>query len=323
MILLILKVIGIILLIVLAILAAVLLLILFVPVRYRACARFDKEKKSGTISVHWLLRLVSLDLDYNEKGDGSVTKELRLFGFAPKKMNERLNQKKKAKEPKSKGRVGKRMEEIRNENPKAYARFVKEEKEKKEGKKRRTPVKGQSLKERFAHFTAEVRKTTREILESAKELPNKIASILLSVIVFVIRRIIKFLTRLFALCGKIMQWIRFLTDERTRKAEKLVFHYVKGILKRAFPKDLKGEITYGMEDPYQTGVICAATSAILPFRKTNLMLNPDFTGKTLRGDLDISGSIRLYYVAFAAVRILLDRNVRFVVNHFKQPKEKV
>lgn len=72
----ILKILGIVLLVILGLVLTILLLVLFVPVRYQIDASFDGKPKGGVL-VSWLLRLVTVRVNY----DGSVKALVKLLFF--------------------------------------------------------------------------------------------------------------------------------------------------------------------------------------------------------------------------------------------------
>ena len=76
----ILKILGIIVLVILGIILTVLLLVLLVPIRYRGDASFDGKPK-GNVLVSWLLRLVTVRVDFDGSALNALVKVLwfRLF----------------------------------------------------------------------------------------------------------------------------------------------------------------------------------------------------------------------------------------------------
>ena len=71
----ILKILGILILVILGIILTVLLLVLFVPLRYRGDASFDGKPKGG-ILVSWMLRLITVRVDYDGSALTAVVKVL-------------------------------------------------------------------------------------------------------------------------------------------------------------------------------------------------------------------------------------------------------
>lgn len=87
--------------------------------------------------------------------------------------------------------------------------------------------------------------------------------------------------------------IKELEDPVHQKAFGKVKKELGKLLRRWKPKELKGALHFGFEDPYHTGQALAVLSMIYPFLEGNLSVNPDFEQRILEGDLKISGKIAI------------------------------
>ncbi len=99
---LILKITGLILLGLIALLLFVLLLVLFVPVRYKACFSKQDKNMTGSAGITWLLRLLSIKIKYKDK---KLEKSGRIAFF---KLLKEKEEEPKEKEPEKKKPSGKK-----------------------------------------------------------------------------------------------------------------------------------------------------------------------------------------------------------------------
>lgn len=94
------------------------------------------------------------------------------------------------------------------------------------------------------------------------------------------------------------------------------------LLKRIRPSMIEGDLVIGTGDPATTGEMLGAIGAIYGFLPQKLQITPDFEEKRLEGNLHIKGKIRLIHLLVIAVKIISDKNVRYVVKKI-QSKEDV
>ncbi|HUM83868.1 MAG TPA: DUF2953 domain-containing protein, partial [Lachnospiraceae bacterium] len=131
----------------------------------------------------------------------------------------------------------------------------------------------------------------------------------------------KIVAKIKAVCAKIDKWKTFLSDERTHETLKLALKKIKKLFGHVKPRKLSGNISFGLDDPSKTGDILAAVSMFYPIYGKNLVLNPDFNRKVFEGQIEMSGRIYLFYVAYVALTLLLNKNTKFVIGFFKNIKE--
>lgn len=112
--------------------------------------------------------------------------------------------------------------------------------------------------------------------------------------------------------------IDFATDERSLNAVDHVLKIVFQILRHILPHKLSGKLTYGMESPADTGKILGWITATVPIHKNNIEITPDFNEKVFDTDMKIKGRIFIGYIILAAFRLILNRNVIYVLRHYKK-----
>lgn len=98
-----------------------------------------------------------------------------------------------------------------------------------------------------------------------------------------------------------------------KAAVKHVFSEVWYLLKKIKPKDIEGDVLFGTGDPASTGQAIGAVAAVYGFMPEKLRITPDFEEKVYEGNLHIKGKLRLIHVVIIAIRLIADKNVRYVV----------
>ena len=96
----------------------------------------------------------------------------------------------------------------------------------------------------------------------------------------------------------------------------------KGSLIRLFnmitPRKLKVTGKVGMKSPDQTGYVCAVIGVIAPFFKKQIHVVPDFENFVIKGNVLIKGRIYIFVVLIVGIKVFFDKNIRKVVEMFKQ-----
>ena len=73
----------------------------------------------------------------------------------------------------------------------------------------------------------------------------------------------------------------------------------------------------GTGDPASTGQMIGAIAAVYGFFPEKLNITPDFEEKRYEGNLHVKGKLRLIHVVVIAIRLIADKNVRYVIKKFK------
>lgn len=92
----------------------------------------------------------------------------------------------------------------------------------------------------------------------------------------------------------------FLGDKNHKMAWKKAKTEVFKLMGRIWPRKIRGDLTYGFEDPSITGRVLAALSLVYPFTKDDLKVRPDFEHPVICGKLFFRGRVYL----FSVVRLL-------------------
>ena len=330
----ILKVIGIILLVILGIVLLLICLVLFVPVRYRICGRFDDEEKRGTATVSWLLHAISVTAGYGA-GEG-VIKDLRVFGIPVLKLKEKLSGRKNKQYKKDTGDPPEKdpAEEhdaaaAEEETPAEESGPASPPEEAPEGEgsaggeaaAEEQPGSGTGLPEEEPEADEAVPEGPPPPrvppAERANALIRKIWEAAFSVFIQVITSIWQIPGSL----GTVSLWRNFLEDEHTAALLDLVLADLGKILGSLLPRKMKGAIHFGLGDPFRTGEVLAALSALYPMYGGRLVIDPDFEEKRFSGYLDGRGRLFLFRIVWIAAALWFNKNTKFVLKRYKKLKE--
>ncbi|ETP73355.1 hypothetical protein UYO_0579 [Lachnospiraceae bacterium JC7] len=106
-----------------------------------------------------------------------------------------------------------------------------------------------------------------------------------------------------------------INDEENRAALKLIIKNLKYLLRHYRFRRLKGNLTYGSEDPSSVGSVMMYLSLIYPVYGENFTIEPVFDRSVISGDMNLKGRIRLIHLLIAMIELMLNKKIRhFVIN---------
>ncbi len=105
----------------------------------------------------------------------------------------------------------------------------------------------------------------------------------------------------------------FLSDGVHQSAFLKCLAELKKLLFRLRPKQCRGEIRFGFEDPCLTGKVLAGASMLYPYWGEHVYCCPDFEEKVLEGEVSVKGAFRILPAAVMGWNLLWNRNVRRTV----------
>lgn len=91
--------------------------------------------------------------------------------------------------------------------------------------------------------------------------------------------------------------------------------------KKMRPKKIEGELIFGTGDPASTGQMLGAIAVFYGFYPEKLQIVPDFEEARFEGDIQLKGQIRLFYVIVTAIRLIADKNVRYMMKKINSRKD--
>ena len=120
--------------------------------------------------------------------------------------------------------------------------------------------------------------------------------------------------------NKIDYWKNLLTSDPVKEAMGFLWKKAKGLLHNILPRRMTGRIHFGFEDPSKTGKTLAYFSMLYPFTKENLVIEPEFETEELilEGDIAFRGRIRLGYLVYVALSVVLNKNIRRQYKRLRQ-----
>ena len=314
-----LKILGIIILSVIGLVLVLVVLICISPVRYKVDGKYY-DRPDGKLNVSWLLHILHATAGYD--GNGLIYK-VRVFGIPVLKSKPKSeNPCEKAKASTEAGRnPGEKAEASteagRNPGEKAEVstEAVREEKtqdsseneakeagedsQQVEGEKQPEPDESTSSEEEDEDWLGFIDKMNDAWYEKKEKLFQKLEELEDKV-------------------NDIRKKLRLITSERTEAAVKHVLKKVFRILKSIMPRKLRGHVTFGMENPADTGTVLGVLAATLPIHKNQLKIDPVFTEKIFEGEAFLKGRISIGFILCCAVGIILNKNVLITIKRFKK-----
>lgn len=345
-ILMILKVIGFLLLAVLGFLMVALLLVLCAPFRYSIDGK-KKEEIYFHARVTWVLFFLRVACSYEKK---KWIYYVKLFGY-PLISNEETKKKKKRKKGKKARKKEKKKEkkkplseeeqlllsEIEEETKKEPAKPRQEEEKeiKKVTKHKKAEEKPKEMvtkkeedfkkkKEVYAGKAEVEEKSRKEKKKSPIDLVRGIFEKIKNAICGSLEKIKQFFHRvgelrqkLSEILEKLREWIAFLKEEMTKKALLKLIKILKKLVKHILPRKLRADLILGLEDPQMMGRVLAILGMAMPIYKDRLHVKPYFGTNMVQGEGMVKGKIRLGYLLYLAILVLIDKEIKGTIKKAK------
>lgn len=311
----ILKIIGIILLVLIGLILLAAAVILLVPIRYHGEGAREEKILSGNVKLTWLLHMISASASLSEDGT-----KIRVCLFRKtiypkskaKKMTKQDAPKKSEKLEKPKQQsdtVSKEVATIyepKKPNPELPKKEKKNVYEAPEAKKMDEPEsekKQQSQKEKSAR---------PDVKSKFEDIKQKLLAVK--------EKFIDSKAGIQKIKNKIDYWKNLLTSDPMKEAMEFLWKKTKGLLHHILPRRMTGRIHFGFEDPSKTGKTLAYFSMLYPFTKENLVIEPEFETEELilEGDIAFRGRIRLGYLVYVALSVVLNKNIRRQYKRLRQ-----
>ncbi len=260
-------------------LAAVLLLfvlVLVIPVRYSLLFQKDREAPGkADAQISWLFQAVSLWIRVEEERGRAG---LRILGIPVHTFSWKKNHESGTrKQAEAPGEFS--CQDAASENSKASAA-------RRKGKERQNAGQG-DLSRETSGSTRKHRKKRRRFKGSRVE------------------AFVQSVSRLWAL----------LREKETGKAASKTVKLVFRILCQVFPSEMGGQISFGMENPCNTGYVLAALGMTVPLHRNLVTVTPDFEAEEnfLSGEAFLKGRLIVGKVIWIAAKGFFDRDIRMTV----------
>lgn len=291
----ILKIIGIILLVLIGLILLAAAVILLVPIRYHGEGAREEKILSGNVKLTWLLHMISSSASLSE--DGTKIR-VCLFGKTIYPKTKKTPKKSKAKKM-PKQEAPKKSE--KSEKPKQQSDTV--SKDVATIYEPQKPIPELPKKEKSA------RPDVKSKFEAIKQK-----------LLAVKEKFIDSKAGIQKIKNKIDYWKNLLTSDPMKEAMEFLWKKTKGLLHHILPRRMTGHIHFGFEDPSKTGKTLAYFSMLYPFTKENLVIEPEFETEELilEGDIAFRGRIRLGYLVYVALSVVLNKNIRRQYKRLRQ-----
>lgn len=291
----ILKIIGIILLVLIGLILLAAAVILLVPIRYHGEGAREEKILSGSVKLTWLLHMISASASLSE--DGTKIR-VCLFGKTIYPKTKKPPKQSKAKKM-PKQEAPKKSE--KSEKPKQQSDTV--SKDVATIYEPQKPIPELPKKEKSARPDVKSKfETIKQKLLAVKE------------------KFIDSKAGIQKVKNKIDYWKNMLTSAPMKEAMEFLWKKTKGLLHHILPRKITGRIHFGFEDPSKTGKTLAYFSMLYPFTKENLVIEPEFETEELilEGDIAFRGRIRLGYLVYVALSVVLNKNIRRQYKRLRQ-----
>lgn len=116
--------------------------------------------------------------------------------------------------------------------------------------------------------------------------------------------------------------LRLLLLEENREALLKILRKLRSLLRHWRIRRLRGEIIFGMEDPYLLGKLLELLSFFYPLYGRELSLEPHFGEKRLEGWIYGRGHIRLIHLVLLGIPLLMDGRIRRLISGAGGEREK-
>lgn len=298
----ILKIIGILIAVILGLLLFSLLVIVFAPLHYEIDAMRGESSDSFKVEVRgrWLYRLIAGFVCYEPE---SMRWQLRI---AWKKMNPGSQTQQEDSPKETEESVEKSPDTSKPVVQEQKPKRVQEEPDLQKNMQREKPV-HEEPKRIESHPKLKKKRKRFSRMEKWRALLRKIK--------FTIAKICDTIKGIGEKKEKILE---FIGDETHRTAFVTLKKEALRFLRFLKPKDIRGRIHYGFEEPYDTGRALAGLSILYPFYGDNLKIQPDFEKKILEGELHIRGKLRGIYVGIVLFHLFRSKEIRTTYQHIRQ-----
>lgn len=330
----ILKITGIVLLSIIGIIFLLLAALLFLPIHYKAKARFDKDEKIFTANakVTFLAYLVHAEANAD---NNKFSYFLKMFGHeffsggndTDEEDEERVSYNENAGSIENKGigdgdRVveqesgavtakgagGNILDEIERPPEREKEAFEPAAVSENTYKDTEYTVK----KEKHGHFIR-----VRRFVEKVKAFYHKCVDTVKN-IGYTIQGVYD---KIKAAFKKVQYYKELFELEASKEAIAFAWKWLKYLLWHIRPRRLQGYLKLGREDPADTGELLGLACALIPVYGRHFVMEPDFDREVLEGDFYMKGYIQLYVVARVLCKYYFNKNLRRFIKRLKRGRE--
>lgn len=310
----ILKTIGIIILSLLLLVLVLLALVLFVPIRYKIYASYYGKLKFR-LRLSYLFKLLRIRADYED--DFSYEGKIAFFRFL-KSDNVGESIKNKDNESKDKGLKEKTVFDEFSDEEFDFT-DTEENKNAEIGSNERIDSANGTNSEEVIDPVNSVN-SNEDTLKENKSLITKLR-IYIKKFINKLREMLRLISDSLRkvkgakekLVAKINKIKAIITDEENKEFAKFILLRVKELIKLIRPKKYKIDLHFGFEDPATTGKVLMYLSVIYGLTGLDMKINPEFEEEIKEGEIELKGSLQLFFVLIIAIKLLLNKKFKELV----------
>lgn len=298
----ILMIIGIILLVLLGLILTLIVIILAAPIKYRASASADDGDIAVNAIVKWLLFIKVQAVFENKELDYAV----KLFGIQVFPRPVKTKKAKMSEEKEETKAAEKETEKLAEKAESEVKEFLTEKTDKEAAKT--LEKKAEKIENSNKPESSEKEETTETVNASADEDASEEEK---ETIRQKIDKLINKIKDVLDICTKEKDEIEvFFKSKSTKYTFEVLKKDIFKLIDHIRPRNLRGEVEFGFDDPSTTGYTLAALSAFYGLYCESLDITPDFTQKVLKGNVSFSGRIFLGYIVYIGLDVYLRKRVR-------------
>lgn len=121
--------------------------------------------------------------------------------------------------------------------------------------------------------------------------------------------------------SKIKKNIDLINEESTKRAIVLCKGELIHIIKVIFPRNIRGVLKLGLENPALTGEIYGGYCALYPIHKGNIVMIPCFEEEVFEYRVIAVGRIRIITLIIIAVKIYFNKDIQRLIKIFNKEEE--
>lgn len=305
----ILKIIGIILLIILAILLILILSVLFSPIKYKGELDFDNKNfkdTKGFIKGHYLFGLVRIKVIFDKEIKYSVKLLFKSISLDKTKNKNRDSE--------SENNIGDFEDEYSNtddNNIESNKESINKKSKESIDESNKESIDKKNIEKPDTSAQDDNHKKRKSIFFSYKK---KLLSIINN-FNFKFRRI----------CAKLknaskrkQEYLDFLRDKRSKEAITFVKESIYKLLRNIFPRQGKGTINFGFNDPALTGEVLGIICIFKPERLKKLDVIPNFDEMMFNGNISFKGHICVFTTLLLVLKLYRQKRIREFLEFIKK-----
>jgi len=97
------------------------------------------------------------------------------------------------------------------------------------------------------------------------------------------------------------------------------FQFIKKILKHILPQEFRVRLSYGFDNPANTGILCGFVALFSTyFSEYDICLNPIFDQEILEGELSLKGRLFCFVITYYILQLVLSKTFRKTIKEAKK-----